>query len=500
MKLDAESYLQSGSNELRVLEYTSCGHSFGINILKVQKIISHPECLTSGINTHPSVIGIFKDNNIVIPLVDLGHFLGFGKAESLENKKVVVTEFFNVLNAFLVDSVEWIHHFVWEDVINANDVMKTINQKYVISIVKPDGQRMVPLLDYETMILDLCPELGYKEMQKISSQEFNGQGYRILIAEDSPSVRNMLVAELLELGFEVVSACDGREAVDVLEKDKNFNLVISDVEMPRMDGLALTTAIRTNPEIENMPVIVYSSIGDIGMKARAEFLKASAHVTKLSVEELMANVIKFVSGGKIEIPGENEEVTETSISQDTGEGNISEDFVGDEQLDISEPAQSSFTETVEEAEMETLSAETALAIIEESSGKKEDGNETWNSVPGTAEVEAERKQTISNEEIAAMIAEEAAGRQVTEEAEPKGSTLPDSTDIAAESNLEDRPEIILEAGRITVASAESVVIVDANNVSIENSRESSKASVAKAPLKKKKTAARKKTAKKAKRA
>lgn len=317
MKLDAESYLQSGSNELRVLEYTSCGHSFGINILKVQKIISHPQCLTSGINTHPSVIGIFKDNNIVIPLVDLGYFLGFGKAESLDGKKVVVTEFFNVLNAFLVDSVEWIHHFVWEDVINANDVMKTINQRYVISIVRPDGRRMVPLLDYESMILDLCPELGYKEMEKISKQEFSGQGYRILIAEDSPSVRNMLAAELLELGFEIISACDGREACDILEKDKNFNLVISDVEMPQMDGLALTTAIRSNPEIENMPVIVYSSIGDIGMKTRAEFLKASAHVTKLSIEELMANVVKFVGGVKV-IPDRDRQAA-SDISHTAGE-------------------------------------------------------------------------------------------------------------------------------------------------------------------------------------
>jgi len=298
MALDAESYLQSGSNEVRVLEYTTCGHSFGINILKVQKILSRPECLTTTMNSHPSIVGIFKDNGVVIPLIDLGYFLGYGKAEHVRGKKVVVTEFFNVLNAFLVDSVEWIHHFVWGDVINANDILRTINQKYIISIVKPDGQRMVPLLDYETIILDLCPELGYKEMQKISRKDFDGTGKRILIAEDSPSVRNMLGAELMELGFNVVTSCDGNEAIAILEKDKAFDLVISDVEMPQMDGLALTTAIRGNPEMAKMPVIVYSSIGDIGMKARAAFLKADAHVTKLSVEELMENVMRLTGAGK----------------------------------------------------------------------------------------------------------------------------------------------------------------------------------------------------------
>jgi two-component system chemotaxis response regulator CheV len=295
-KLDAESYLKSGSNELRILEYTSCGHSYGINILKVQKIVSRPECLTTTMNSHPSIIGMFKDNNTVIPLIDLGYFLGYSKSEPLEGKKIIITEFFNVLNAFVVDTVEWIHHFMWEDVINANDVLKTIDQKYVISIVKPDGQRMVPLLDYETIILALSPEMGFREMHKISAQEYDGSGKRILIAEDSPSVRSMLVAELMDLGFDVVSAADGKEAYGILEEDKNFDLVISDVEMPQMDGLALTTAIRTNPELEDMRVIVYSSIGDIGMKARAEFLRADAHVTKLNVEELMSKVIQFVGG------------------------------------------------------------------------------------------------------------------------------------------------------------------------------------------------------------
>jgi two-component system, chemotaxis family, chemotaxis protein CheV len=304
-KLDAESYLKSGSNELRILEYTSFGHSYGINILKVQKIVSRPECLTTTMNAHPSIVGMFKDNNTVIPLIDLAYFLGYGKSEPLEGKKIIITEFFNVRNAFIVDTVEWIHHFMWEDVINANDVLKTVDQKLIISIVKPDGQRMVPLLDYETIILALSPDLGFREMQKIAAQEYNGSGKRILIAEDSPSVRSMLVAELMDIGFDVISAADGKEAFGILQKDDNFDLVISDVEMPQMDGLALTTAIRTDPKLENMRVIVYSSIGDIGMKARAEFLKADAHVTKLNVEELMAKVIEFagiINGADSEIP------------------------------------------------------------------------------------------------------------------------------------------------------------------------------------------------------
>ena len=486
MKLDAESYLKSGSNELRVLEYTSCGHSFGINILKVQKIISHPQCLTSGINTHPSVVGIIKDNDVVIPLIDLGHFLGFGKAESLHNKKVIVTEFFNVLNAFLVNTVEWIHHFVWEDVINANDIMKSINQKYVISIVKPDGLRMVPLLDYETIILDLCPELGFKEMEEISSRDFSGRGYRVLIVEDSPSIRNMVMAELLELGFEVVSACDGREAVDILETDKKFSLVITDVEMPRMDGLALTSAIRTDPEIEDMPVIVYSSIGDIGMRARAEFLKASAHVTKLGVKDLMANVIKLVSGEKTAIAKARVEAPGESASPNFGRISFADAINNEEQSDPSISTDNSDLGAV---------THSAAAIAEQPLEQNENGNESCKPVQDISEAETETRQTISNEEIADMMAEQPS---LDEQVEIAVGALLSREGISNETESGDKPEIILDAGRVTVASAESVYIVEANSVSIENANDAAKELKAQAPVKKKECARAEKNGKKTK--
>jgi two-component system chemotaxis response regulator CheV len=295
MSFDAESYLKSGSNELRMLEYTTGGHSFGINILKVQKIVSRPECVTATMNTQRCIVGVFKDNDAVIPIIDLGLFLGYQKAGSIQGKKIIVTEFLGVLNAFLVDTVEWIHHFYWEDVINANDVMRSINQKYIISIVKPDGERMVPMLDYETIILELCPDLASHELRKFDKTAIDAGGMRILIAEDSPSVRNMLSAEFAEIGFDVTVAYDGKQAYEILKRDKSYELVISDIEMPQMDGLALTCAIRNNPEIKNIPVIVYTSIGDIGMKSRAEFLKADAHVTKLSVEELLSNVTRLIA-------------------------------------------------------------------------------------------------------------------------------------------------------------------------------------------------------------
>lgn len=295
MKLEAESYLKSGSNEVRILEYRLGGRSFGINILKVKRIVNELPLMTGTPNSPTHVVGVFRDRENVVPVIDLMAFLGLPDVEHLEQKKVIITEFFGILNAFYVDHIDWIHHFRWEDVIDADSVLTAFDHKYVIGIVKPTESRMIQLLDYETIILGLSPGLRSKEMDKMKELGQKGSGKRILIAEDSQSVRDMLAVELSEYGFEVVVAKNGQEAFEHVEAGEHFDMVISDVEMPQMDGLALTCAIRNRPETANMPVIIYSSIGDLGMKKRAEFLNASAHITKLNVEELLQKVNELTS-------------------------------------------------------------------------------------------------------------------------------------------------------------------------------------------------------------
>ncbi len=291
--MEAESYLKSGSNEVRILEYRVGNSSFGINILKVNKIISKLTLKTATPDSHPCVRGVFEDRGQVVPIIDLARFLGLPPIDEKKSNKIIVTEFFEVSNGFLVERVDWIHHFKWEDVIDAKGVLGNFDHRYILGMVKPTEDHIVLLLDYETIILDLCPNLQHSGRTIISDQEFDAAGRRVLVAEDSSSVREMLAVELGEMGFEVVTVCDGIEALNTLKLDpEGFALVVSDVEMPRMDGLALTVAIR-NGEAKcnkNLPVIVYSSIGDIGMKSRAEYLKADAHVTKLNIEELFNKI------------------------------------------------------------------------------------------------------------------------------------------------------------------------------------------------------------------
>ena len=313
MKFDAESYLKTGSNELRVLEYCTGEMAFGINILKVNKIVNDLNGLIQVPESHPAVLGVFRDMNRLVPIVDLNTYLAIPPSEMIQSRrKVIVTEFFGLLTGFLVDRVDWIHHFFWEDVIDAENVFAGIQNRYVIGLVKPTEERMVQLLDYETILLDLCPHLGI-HMKTSYQGTANFDGKSVLIAEDSPAVRAMLVNEMSNLGFEITATCDGIDAWERFEQG-TFDLVISDVEMPRMDGLALTQKIRQSSHPDT-PVIVYSSIGDMGMKARAKFLKADAHITKLNLDRLIDTAARLIAGEPID-PTDGAEAEELEPAAD----------------------------------------------------------------------------------------------------------------------------------------------------------------------------------------
>lgn len=310
LKLDAESYLRSGSNELRVLEYRTSNMSFGINILKVSKIVSDLVDFTGLPESHPAIKGVFKEMNRLVPVIDLADFLGVAN-EDTKREKVIVTEFFGVLTGFWVHKIDWIHHFQWEDVIDAEQVFAGIDQRYVLGIVKPTEDRMVLLLDYETMLLDICPHLRQQEVATEMAGKIDFSGKKVLVVEDSPAVRAMLVDQFSSMGAEVAEANDGAHGWSTYQQD-TYDLVVCDVEMPVMDGLALTLHIRQS-ERSSTPVVVYSSIGDIGMKARAKFLKADAHITKLNLGRLIETADKLMRGERVDFDQMNAQEQEALV-------------------------------------------------------------------------------------------------------------------------------------------------------------------------------------------
>ncbi|MGK5094779.1 chemotaxis protein CheV [Deltaproteobacteria bacterium TL4] len=290
-KNDPASYLESGTNELKILEFSAGGLHFGLNILKTSRVLNTPERLTSLVNAPPFLIGIMDNLGVTVPVIDLAKFLKLKEEKRKEKEplkgRIIVTEFFGQVNGFFIERVHYVHTILWRKVFDSNEILGNLGSDYVIGIVRPDEKTNILLLDYEKIILELSPELKREELGKIPD-DFQGNQRKVLIAEDSSAVRDMLTLELSERGFEVLSVKDGMEALEVFRNTPDLSLVISDVEMPQLEGLSLTKIIKEeNPK---MPVIVYSSIGDPGMKERAKAVNADFHVTKLNIDELIDSV------------------------------------------------------------------------------------------------------------------------------------------------------------------------------------------------------------------
>ncbi|MBF0545300.1 MAG: chemotaxis protein CheV [Candidatus Riflebacteria bacterium] len=287
--MDPNSYLKSGTNELKILEFSSANLFFGLNMLKTSRVVGVPEKLRGrGRKTHPSVLGIMEDHGRIVPVIDLSIFLELrkpGHSKGPLSGRILITEFFGQINGFLIDRVHYVHTILWERVFDATEIMGEFGSRYVIGIVRPNDEKNILLLDYEKIILELSPALKHFEETQASAHDLAGKERKILIAEDSPAVRDMLAYELGERGFKIVLAKDGVDALQKVEENQDLALLISDIEMPQLEGLSLTKQVKER--FPKLPVIVYSSIGDVGMKKRADDVNADAHVTKLNLQELL---------------------------------------------------------------------------------------------------------------------------------------------------------------------------------------------------------------------
>ncbi len=294
--MEPDSYLKSGTNELKIIEFSSEGLHFGLNVLKTSRIIQAPEQPTEVANSHPSVLGVIEDHGSVVPIVDLAVFLQMRQPEHRfqpRQGRVLITEFFGRQNGFFIDRVHYLHTILWERVFDAGEVLGNLGSPYVIGIVRPDDKTNILLLDYEKIIMELDPEIKDGELARLEECRVQGDGRKVLVAEDSQVVRDMLAVELAEMDFDITTAKDGKQAWELFGEQDDWALVISDVEMPQLEGLSLTKMIKeASPET---PVIVYSSIADQGMKERAGEVGADAHVSKLDIKELLGKVRELLN-------------------------------------------------------------------------------------------------------------------------------------------------------------------------------------------------------------
>ena len=300
--MDTKILLENGTNELEVLEFKLDGNAYGINVAKIKEIINYQE-VTPVPNAHPSVEGIFMPRDTMITAIDLKNCLQRGVSEP--GGLFIVTNFNKLDIAFHVDSVVGIHRVSWREIIKPGTTISTSEDGVSTGIIKFDD-RLIIILDFEKIVTDINPETGLK----VADIEELGERHRIdvpiLIAEDSPLLNKLIVDSLHKAGYvNLIHTANGQQAYDVIQECKregtlkeHVQCIITDIEMPIMDGHRLTKLVKSDDETKSIPIVIFSSLVNDDMKRKGEALGANAQLSKPEIGNLVRVVDELVLANK----------------------------------------------------------------------------------------------------------------------------------------------------------------------------------------------------------
>ena len=291
--------LETGTNEFEIVEFNVGKVNYGINVAKVREVINLVP-ITKMPQAHPYVDGLFTLRGRVMPLVNLPRCLNQETEDDLKN--IIVTEINNYNIGFLVNSVSRIHRISWTEM---EPVPNVSDSPMVVGIIKM-LDKMVLLLDFEKIIAEINPEINEKlttlpEVTKDIKEQRND--VKVFVAEDSPMLRDLLVQTLHDAGYITTrDFSNGKLAWEALQKigqeeaplDDSINILISDIEMPQMDGHHLLTQIREHNKLGKLPVIFFSSLINEEMRRKGEAIGANGQISKPEIGQLIDLIDRLV--------------------------------------------------------------------------------------------------------------------------------------------------------------------------------------------------------------
>ena len=298
--MDKGILLESGTNELEILEFKVGNNYYGINVAKINEILPYQRP-TPVPNAHPAIEGIFMPRDTVISIIDLAKSLNLPDAVDQSSDKYIVTNFNNLNTGFHVHEVVAIHRVSWEDILKPDSTISSQGNGVATGIIKLDG-KLIIILDFEKIVSDINPETGLKvsDIAQLGRRKRNEAP--ILIAEDSPLLNALMLECLHKAGYTNVTVTDnGQEAWNRLNEYKTSGIVkdsvsciITDIEMPQMDGHRLTKLVKDDEILKEIPVIIFSSLINDDMRRKGELLGADAQSTKPEIGDLVKEIDKLV--------------------------------------------------------------------------------------------------------------------------------------------------------------------------------------------------------------
>lgn len=285
--------LESGTNEIEIMEFTINDNLFGINVAKVREIMLS-DTVKPMPHVHPAVEGIFKPRDIVITVVDLPKYLTGQECPKGSKDLFIITNFNKMYVAFRVHSVVGISRISWQDIHKPDNTISGGTDGVTTGIAQCDG-KLVSILDFEKILAEIAPQTSIQ----LSEVDAMGQRSRvdspIWVAEDSILLSKMIQAALTRAGYENVKIFpNGRELWEALENlrdvedlDSHVALIITDLEMPEMDGHHLTKLIKHATRFRDIPVVIFSSLISEEMRVKGKEVGADEQLSKPEIGHLI---------------------------------------------------------------------------------------------------------------------------------------------------------------------------------------------------------------------
>lgn len=285
----------AGHNRLALLLFRLGGRQlFGVNVFKVLEVLRRPPLHVLP-NTRPPLLGIADVRSRSVPVLDLGRAIEHPESSDDACDHLIVTEFNRTIQGFLVSSVERIVNIAVEDVRPPPDFG---DNSYLTAVTRHQNE-FIQIIDVEKVLADIAapaPRLTAAPVVRLTASG----GARVLIVDDSRVARAQIQQVLEPLGLHCTLLPDGRQALAHLKQlaasgtapTEHYAMVISDIEMPDMDGYTLTTEIRRDPQLRDLFVLLHTSLSGIFNNAMVERVGANAFVPKYSPDELAGRVLE----------------------------------------------------------------------------------------------------------------------------------------------------------------------------------------------------------------
>jgi len=293
--------LESGTGEVEVIEFIVNGNHYAINVVKVKEVIQMPKNgLTKLPDPKPEIAGLILCRDEIITLIDLKYIITKKITENV-GTKIIICEFNKIKVSFNIDDVVGVHRIKWSDIRKPDDLSEN---SLAVGNILLDGKVLI-MLDFEKIVTDICPSSGISADRLIEVEYKDRSDVKLVLADDSALIRRLLKDTLTKAGFKNLRIFDdGKQALDFLtglaeEKGESFNkyaqILITDIEMPQMDGLTLTRMIKEDVVLKKLPVVIFSSLITGELKHKGESVGADAQLSKPEISELVDTIDRLLS-------------------------------------------------------------------------------------------------------------------------------------------------------------------------------------------------------------